>query len=143
VLSSVFVAAVLSCGGFLAALFTYALLDLQAYGIEASACALGFVVGPVVMLLGHRRFHRSRVLAWTAVAVGCALGGLGTWLFLRAREADANLVPSGPFSGIENVFAMGFGIIMVAATVLAVLGGALSLVARMGAGRAVSDAPRS
>ncbi len=129
--SSVLIAAVVSCGAFVITLLLHAWLDLQAkYVVDTWVCALALIVGPAVTIAWHRRFHQSPGLARAAVAVGVLLGVAGVWLLLRARQADAVHVPSGPFSGIEHVFAMGFGLVLIAIAALAMLGGALSLVAR-------------
>jgi hypothetical protein len=50
-------------------------------------------------------------------------------LFLGARQAAAVHVPSGPSSGLEHVFTMAFGVILMAMAVLSAIAGVLSIVA--------------
>ncbi len=130
-LSSGLVAVLVPCIAFAVASVAYGWLDLRAkLGLDDDVCLLALVIGPLLIVAIHRRFHRSPKMPIAALAGGLLLGGAGAWQFLRAREASAQHVPSGPFSGIEHTFAMALGLFAISIAVLAILSGTLALLAR-------------
>lgn len=147
-LSSGLIAAVVSILAWIGVWIAYKAFHLeQSLGVDESICALALLVGPALI----RAIHRSTAKSWRIpaafLALGFTFGGFGLWQVLRAREASARHVPSGPFSGIEHVFDMALGLGMASVAMLAVLGGTLALVGRrMGSdaepNRAANGSPR-
>lgn len=107
------------------------MFDLQKrLGVDDDVCWLALLLGPALIVVIHRGFHRR---AWVPVVTllgGLALAGLGVVRFVSAREAEAHHVPTGPFSGLEHDFAMAFGLLMMLVATLSVLGAILALAAR-------------
>jgi hypothetical protein len=130
-LSSGSIAVVVSILVWIGVWIAYKALHLeQRLGVDEGICALGLLVGPMLIRAIHRGTASSWKIPTAFLALGLTLGGVGLWQILRAREAGARHVPSGPFSGIEHVFDMALGLGMALVGVLAVLGGALALVGR-------------
>jgi hypothetical protein len=102
----------------------------QRLGVDEGICALALLVGPALIRAIHRNTAKSWKLPTAFLALGLTFGGFGLWQVLRAREASARHVPSGPFSGIEHIFEMALGLGMGLVAVLAVLGGTLALLGR-------------
>jgi len=130
-LSSGLIAVVVSCFALIGVWIVYKALHLgQRLGVDEGICLLALFVGPALIRTIHRNTAKSWKFPMAFLALGLTLGGSGLWQFLRAREADAHHVPSGLFSGIENVFDMALGLLMALVALLAVLGGSLALVGR-------------
>ena len=135
-LASGLIAAVASCVALTLVWIAYkASLLEQRLGVDEGICLVALVVGPALIRVIHRSITKSPRLPIASLALGSVLGSLGVWQFLHAREAGAHHVPSGLFSGIEHVFTMALGLLVILVAVLAVLGGTLALVGRrMGSG---------
>jgi len=130
-LASGLIAAVVSCVALALVWIAYkALLLDQTLGVDEGICLIAVVVGPALIRVIHRGIGRSPGIPIASLALGLVLGSLGGWQFLRAREAGAQHVPSGLFSGIEHVFAIALGLLVMLVAALAVLGGTLALVGR-------------
>lgn len=133
-ISSGLIAVVVSILAWIGVWIAYKALHLeQRIGVDEGICALALLVGPVLIRAIHRSTAKSWKIPTAFLALGLTFGGFGLWWVLRAQQAGARHVPSGPFSGIEHVFDMALGLGMAVVGVLAVLGGTLALVApRMG-----------
>ena len=130
-LSSALIAAVVSCVALVGVWIAFKGLRLdQRLGVDEGICLLALLAGPALIRVIHRSIAESAWLPMASLALGAILGGLGTWQILRANEAMARHVPSGPFSGIEHVFTWAFGFLAALVAALAVLGGALALACR-------------
>ena len=130
-LSSALIALAVSCVAFPCISVAYEMFDLQKrLGVDDDVCWLALLIGPALIVVIHRGFHRR---AWVPVVTllgGLTLAALGVFRFLSAREAGANHVPTGPFSGLEHDFAMLLGLLMLLVATLSILGAILALVAR-------------
>ena len=135
-LASGLIATVVSCVALTLVWIAFKALQLdQNLGVDEGVCLIAVVVGPALIRVIHRSIARSPGIPIASLTLGLVLGSLGVWQFLRAREAGAHHVPSGLFSGIEHVFVMALGLLVILVAVLAVLGGTLALVGRrMGGG---------
>jgi len=135
-LASGLIATVVSCVALALVWIAFKALQLdQNLGVDEGICLIAVVVGPALIRVIHRSIARSPGIPIASLTLGLVLGSLGVWQFLRAREAGAHHVPSGLFSGIEHVFVMALGLLVILVAVLAVLGGTLALVGRrMGGG---------
>jgi len=135
-LASGLIAVVVSCVALTLVWTAFKALQLdQNLGVDEGICLIAVVVGPALIRVIHRSIARSPGIPIASLTLGLVLGSLGVWQFLRAREAGAHHVPSGLFSGIEHVFVMALGLLVILVAVLAVLGGTLALVGRrMGSG---------
>jgi len=135
-LASGLIATVVSCVALALVWIAFKALQLdQSLGVDEGICLIAVVVGPALIRVIHRSIARSPGIPIASLTLGLVLGSLGVWQFLRAREAGAHHVPSGLFSGIEHVFVMALGLLVILIAVLAVLGGTLALVGRrMGSG---------
>ena len=135
-LASGLIATVVSCVALTLVWIAFKALQLdQNLGVDEGICLIAVVVGPALIRVIHRSIARSPGIPIASLTLGLVLGSLGVWQFLRAREAGAHHVPSGLFSGIEHVFVMALGLLVILVAVLAVLGGTLALVGRrMGGG---------
>lgn len=130
-LSSGLIAAVVSILAWIGVWIAYKAIHLeQKLGVDEGICALALLVGPALIRVIHRGTARSWKIPTAFLALGLIFGGFGLWQVLRAREAGALHVPSGPFSGIEHVFDMALGLGMALVAALAVLGGTLALAGR-------------
>ena len=130
-LASGLIATVVSCVALALVWIAFKALQLdQSLGVDEGICLIAVVVGPALIRVIHRSIARSPGIPIASLTLGLVLGSLGVWQFLRAREAGAHHVPSGLFSGIEHVFVMALGLLVILVAVLAVLGGTLALVGR-------------
>lgn len=130
-LSSGLIGLVVSCVAFACISIVYERFGLQErLGVDDDVCWLALVVGPALIVVIHRGFHKRVWMAVATLPAGLALAGLGVFQFMRAREAKSHHVPSGPFSGIEHDFAMVLSLFVMVVAALAVLGGLLALAAR-------------
>ena len=130
-LSSGLIAVVVSILAWIGVWIAYKALHLeQRLGVDEGICALALLAGPALIRAIHRSTAKSWKIPTAFLALGLTFGGFGLLQALRAREAGARHVPSGPFSGIEHVFDMALGLGMALVAVLAVLGGTLALVGR-------------
>jgi hypothetical protein len=130
-LASGLIATVVSCLALTLVWIAYKALQLdQILGVDEGICLIALAVGPALIRVIHRGIARSPGIPIASLVLGSVLGSIGVWQFLRAREAGAHHVPSGPFSGIEHVFVMALGLLLILVAVLAVLGGTLALVGR-------------
>ena len=98
--------------------------------MDDDVCWFSLLIGPALIVVVHRGFHRSVWVAVATLTAGLALAVLGVLQFIWAREAKAHHVSSGPFSGIEHDFATALSVITMLVAALAVLGGLLALAAR-------------
>lgn len=129
-LSSGFVAMVVSCVAFAVISIAYEGSGLRRLGVDDDVCWLGFAIGPALIVLIHRVFHHRAWIPMATLVGGLVLAGLGLCWFKAAHGAAARHVSSGPLSGIEHLFGMLLGAALAAVAMLAVMGGALALVAR-------------
>lgn len=136
-LSSGLIALVISCIAFLVLGLAYERFELQErLGMDDDVCWLALLIGPAMIVLIHRGFHRRPWTARSTLVGGLLLAGLGAFQFLQARDAAARHQPSGLFSGIEHTFALVLSVILVVIAALLVLGALLALAARRGQGDA-------
>ena len=142
-LSSGLIALAVSCVACPCIIIVYEMFDLQKrLGVDDDVCWFALLLGPALIVVIHRGFHRR---AWVPVVTllgGLALAGLGVFRFVSAREAEARHVPTGPFSGLEHDFAMLLGLLMLLVAVLSVLGSIFALAARRIERSAEQDSPR-
>ena len=130
-MASGLIATVVSCVALALVWIAFKALQLdQSLGVDEGFCLIAVVVGPALIRVIHRSIAKSPRIPIASLALGSVLGSLGVWQFLHAREAAAHHVPSGLFSGIEHVFVMALGLLVILVAVLAVLGGTLALVGR-------------
>jgi hypothetical protein len=130
-LSSFLISLVVSVVAFACISLAYELFHLQErIGVDDDVCWLALLIGPALIVFIHRAFHGRVWVPVSALLGGVVLAGFGIFLFLSAREADAHHVPSGPLSGIGNVFGMIPGLFLGVLAAFAVCGAILALVAR-------------
>ena len=130
-LSSGLIGLMVSCIAFACISIVYERFELQERrGVDDDVCWLALVIGPALIVVIHRGFHRRAWIAVATLTAGLALAGLGVFQFMWAREAMTRHVPSGPFSGIELDFGVVLSLFMMLVAALAVLGGLLALAAR-------------
>jgi len=129
--SSALIALAVSCVVFPCITIAYEVFDLQkCLGVDDDVCWLALLLGPALIVVIHRGFHRR---VWVPVATltgGFVLSGLGVFCFVSERKADAVHVSTGPFSGVEHWFGMVLGMLVILVAALLVLGAILALVAR-------------
>ena len=130
-LSSFLISLVVSCVVFACVAIAYEALDLQQrLGLDDDVCWLALLLGPALIVVIHRGFHRQAWVSAVTLAGGLALAGVGVFYFLSAREAEAHHVPAGPLSGMEYAIGMLIGLFIIVIASLAVLGAILALAAR-------------
>ena len=130
-LASGFIALAVSCIAFASISIVYERFDLQKrLGIDDDICWLALLLGPALIVIIHRGFHRHAWVSIVTLLGGLALAGLGVFYFMYSREAGAHHEPTGPFSGIGFAIGMLMGLIIVLVGSLAVLGAILAIVAR-------------
>jgi len=131
--SSGLIGLVVSCAAFTCISIVYARFELQdRLGVDDDVCWLALVVGPALIVVIHRSFHKRVWIAVATLTAGLALAGLGVFQFMWAREARTHHhVPSGPFSGIEHDFAIVLSFFTMLVAAPAILGSFLALAARL------------
>lgn len=96
-LSTGLIAAVVSGVTFVGFSTIYEAFDLQRrLRLDDDICLIALLVGPALIPVIHRVFHRSHRLPVATLAVGSALGSFGVWQIVRARDAAARHVPCRP-----------------------------------------------
>jgi hypothetical protein len=109
----------------------YDRFDLQErFGVDDDICWLIVLVGPLSMMIFHRRFHVTRWLPPASSIVGGISLIAAIAVFGRMAIAANIHVPNGPFFGLGYAIFMGLSIFVGAACVLLTIGGLLSVVAR-------------
>ena len=140
-LSSGLIGLVVSSVAFASVSVVYERLQFrERLGVDDDVCWLALAVGPALIVVIHRGFHKRAWIAVASLVGGSALAGVGVFQLMQAREAESRHVPSGLFSGIEYAFAAALSWLVIAIAALAVLGGVLALGARHVSSSAASRA---
>ena len=130
-LSSGLIAMAVSCVAFACMSIVFGLFDLQnRLGVDDDVCWLALLLGPALIVVIHRVFHRRAWAPVVALTAGLILAGIGVFIFVSARKAAAQHVSAGPFSGLEHDLAMALGLCILLVATLAIFGSVLALVAR-------------
>ncbi|GEM_PF-1714495 len=103
---------------------------LGRFYVDDAFLSLALLAGPALIVVIHRRLHGRPGAPYAALWTGLPLNGLGFFLFLRGFKANENHIPTGPFSGMENVFEMLLGAYIFLAGMLLALGATLALFSR-------------